>query len=136
MSPRKATIMTDAHKAALAEGRSESRQVKSYLEAVEANRPKRGRRRTPESIKSRLEQIELDLETVGPLKRVSLIQERMNLTDELNTEAPDVDISELESDFISVAKSYSARKHISYAAWRELGVTPAVLSKAGISRKS
>jgi len=35
---------------------------------------------------------------------------------------------------VEVAKSYSSRKGISYAAWREVGVEPAVLKKAGISR--
>ena len=39
--------MTAQHKAALAEGRSEGRAVKSYLEALEKNRPRRGRKRTP-----------------------------------------------------------------------------------------
>jgi hypothetical protein len=35
-----------------------------------------------------------------------------------------------------VAKSYSAKKGISYGAWREFGVSPEVLKKAGISRGS
>ncbi len=128
--------MTSAHKAALAEGRAESRAVKKYLEALEENRPKRGRRRTKDSIQKRLAQIEADLATSGPLKRVNLIQERMDLTAELNASDKTVDISAFEADFIKAAKSYSARKHLSYAAWRELGVSPAILNKAGITRGS
>ena len=43
---------------------------------------------------------------------------------------------DLEKDFVKVAKSYSARKRIAYGAWREFGVTPDVLKKAGITRGS
>lgn len=136
MAPKKKSTMSDAHKAALAEGRSESRSVKNYLEALEENRPKRGRKRTPESINKRLQQIEKELPTTGPLKRVSLIQERMNLTKELNAGDSTVDISEFEDAFVKVAQGYSERKKISYAAWRELGVPAAVLSRAGISRSA
>ena len=136
MAPKKKTTMSDSHKAALAEGRSESRSVKNYLEALEENRPKRGRKRTSDSINKRLQQIEKELPTTGPLKRVSLIQERMNLTKELNAGDSTVDISEFEDAFVKVAQGYSERKKISYAAWRELGVPAAVLSRAGISRSA
>ena len=50
--------MSDEHKAALAAGRNESRAVKNYLDALESNRPKSGRKRTPDSIKKRLTEIE------------------------------------------------------------------------------
>jgi hypothetical protein len=45
-----------------------------------------------------------------------------------------VDITALESAFVKTAKSYSQRKGISYAAWRELGVSADILKKAGVSR--
>src|SRR5262245_27658279 len=45
-SAKKKTAMTDAHKAALAEGRNQARIVGNYLEAIDAHKPKRGRRRT------------------------------------------------------------------------------------------
>ena len=56
---RTKTPMSDAHKAALAEGREQGRAVRAYLDAVEANAPKRGRKRTPESIAKRLDAIEV-----------------------------------------------------------------------------
>ena len=65
--------MTAQHKAALAEGRNESRAVKRYLEALEANRPKRGRKRSQESIEKRLAEIDAQIATADPLKRVNLI---------------------------------------------------------------
>ncbi len=46
--------MSDEHKAALAEGREQGGVVRRYLEALESHRPKRGRKRTPESIAKRL----------------------------------------------------------------------------------
>ena len=57
-------------------------------------------------------------------------------TAELDATNEKVDLSGLEKEFIAAAAAYSARKGISYAAWRELGVEPAVLKKAGISRSS
>ena len=126
--------MSTEHKAALAEGRTEGRAVKAYLEALEQNRPKRGRRRTPDSIKQRLSVIERELGDASPIHRLQLIQERMDLGKELATMDTKVDLTELESTFVKTASSYAERKGISYAAWRELGVPADVLKRAGIGR--
>jgi hypothetical protein len=126
--------MSSAHKQALALGRDEGRAVRRYLEALEAHRPKRGRKRTPETIQKRLKLIDQELPTADPLSRLQLVQERMNLRAELETKQAKVDISGLERDFVKAAKGYSQRKGITYAAWREAGVDPAVLKKAGIGR--
>jgi hypothetical protein len=128
--------MTAQHKAALAEGRNESRAVKRYLEALEANRPKRGRKRSQESIEKRLAEIDAQIATADPLKRVNLIQERLNLRNALGSVEDTVDLAALEKEFVRAAGGYSSRKGLSYAAWRELGVEPAVLAKAGITRGS
>jgi hypothetical protein len=126
--------MSAQHKAALAVGRQEGRAVRNYLEALEAHKPKRGRRRTPDSISARLTKIESDLDSAEPIKRVDLIQERINLEAELAAYGNKKDISELEGAFIEAAAGYSSRKGITYAAWREAGVSAATLSAAGISR--
>ncbi len=128
--------MSDEHKAALAKGRAEGRIVRSYLEALRANKPKRGRKRTPDSIKSRLETIEDELPDAAPVDELLLVQERRDLEAELEALQSKVDLSGLEAEFVEVAKSYSDSKHLSYAAWREVGVPPAVLKRAGISRAS
>ncbi len=48
MPPRtKKRSMSAEHKAALAEGRNLSRSISRYLDALEAHKPKRGRKRTP-----------------------------------------------------------------------------------------
>jgi uncharacterized protein YicC (UPF0701 family) len=128
--------MTDEHKAALAKGRAEGRAVKAYLDALVANRPKRGRRRTEESITKQLDRIESELADASPIKSLQLIQERIDLSSELESLQETVDISTLEDAFVKVAADYSERKGISYAAWREIGVEPSVLSRAGVKRGS
>lgn len=126
--------MTDQHKDALATGREQGRAVRRYLEALEAHKPKRGRKRTAESIQRRLDTIEEKLETADPLSRVQLIQERMDLEAELATKDQAVDLSALEEEFVAAAKDYGQRKRISYAAWRQAGVDAAVLRRAGVGR--
>jgi hypothetical protein len=128
--------MSDEHKQALALGRDQGRAVRRYLEALEAHKPKRGRKRTPESIEKRLAVIEADLETADPLTRVNLVQERMDLESELAAKEAVVDLTELEADFIASVAEYSERKGISYAAWREAGVDAGILRQAGLRRGS
>ena len=131
---RNRTPMSDEHKAALAEGRNQGRSVRRYLEALDAHKPKRGRKRTPESMQKRLDRIDVELAAADPLKRLQLIQERLDLKSELEVASDKVDLTELEQGFVDAAAAYSKRKGISYAAWRELGVEPGVLKRAGISR--
>jgi uncharacterized protein YicC (UPF0701 family) len=132
--PRKKMTMTAAHKRALAEGRELGRSVRNYLEALDQNRPKRGRKRTTESIKRRMDAITKQLAGAPPIQRLQLVQERMDLKAELEQLGAKVDMSALEREFAKVARSYSERKGISYAAWRELGVPADVLKRAGITR--
>ena len=122
--PKKRAMSSD-HKAALAEGRNQARAVGNYLEALEANKPKRGRPRTVDSVKKRLTTVEHELKTTSGLTRLSLLQERRDLG---------LPLADEELVEARVAKPYSARKGISYSAWREFGVSPEVLKKAGITR--
>lgn len=128
--------MSDEHKHALAVGREQGRAVRRYLEALEAHRPKRGRKRTPESIERRLGVIEERLAGADPLTRLQLVQERMDLQEELATKSEIVDLTDLEAGFVAAARDYGERKGISYGAWREAGVDAAVLKRAGIRRGS
>ena len=106
-----------------------------YLEALEANKPKRGRKRTPDSVKKRLAAVSNEVRDATGLTRLNLLQERRDLEVELATmQAGTPDIRGLEQDFVKVAKAYSTKKRISYGAWREFGVSPEALKKAGITR--
>ena len=126
--------MSAEHKAALAKGREEGLAVRRYLEALESARPKRGRKRTTASIDRKLASIDTELATADPLSRLHLLQEKKDLQDE-RTRAGDVhDLTELEKQFVKVAKSYGQRKGITYGTWRAAGVSAAALQRAGIAR--
>ena len=127
--------MSDSHKEALAIGREQGRAIRRYLEALEANKPRRGRKRTPEGIQKRLAAIDERLANAGPLDRLHLRQERMDLEAELATAGEGgVDLGALEAEFIQAAGPYSQRKGITYDAWRAAGVEPRVLKAAGLGR--
>lgn len=130
------TPMSDEHKAALAEGREEGRIVRAYLDALETHKPKRGRKRTLESVLTRLAAVERELaEQMEPMDRLILVQERIDLLAEQDAmQNGDHDLVGLEVEFLKVAKSYSQRKGLSYEAWRVVGVEPRVLKAAGIGR--
>lgn len=126
--------MSDEHKAALAEGREQGRAVRRYLEAIEAHKPRRGRKRSPDSMQKRLAAIEDELATADPLNRVHLSQERIDLQRQFSVGTEKVDLEGLEGDFVAAAGPYSERKGISYNAWRAVGVEARVLKAAGIGR--
>ena len=81
-----------------------------------------------------LGEIEKKLETAGAFERLDLLQTRRDLQAELATKGETVDLTSLEDEFVGAASAYGQRKGISYATWREAGVDPAVLRKAGIRR--
>lgn len=125
--------MSAEHKAALAQGRRESRAIKAYLEALRSRRP--GRPVTVESVKKRIESIDERLVIEDdPLKQVELHQELLDAEATLKEVETKEDLAALEMAFIEAAKSYSERKGISYTAWRQVGVPARVLKAAGIPR--
>ena len=128
--------MSDEHKAALERGRAEGRVVRDYLEALRNSKPKRGRKRTRESIQKRLDLLEQELADASAIEELQLVQERRDLQAELEAMSDTVDITELENSFVDVAKSYAERKGISYASWRDVGVPAGTLTRAGIKRGS
>jgi hypothetical protein len=125
--------MTDEHKAALAQGRREARAVKSFLKAIESRRP--GRPVTKESLEKRVSSLDDRIrEEEDPVKRLDLVQERLDANESLKQVEARQDFDDLEQAFVDVAKEYSERKGISYTAWREIGVPAATLKKAGVPR--
>ena len=134
MSPRGKGSVTEEHKAAMAQGRVEGRAISAYLDALATHKPKRGRKRTPESIDRRLAAIDDALPTANSINRLSLIQERLDLQQEKASMGEAVDLTSFEDTFVAAAKGYSERKGISYAAWREMGVPADILKRAGIGR--
>ena len=128
------TPMSDEHKAALAKGRMEGRIVREYLDGLRATKPKRGRKRTSETIQIRLDAIDNEISGASPIEELLLIQERRDLQAELARKSDTIDMEALEQSFVEVAKSYGDSKSISYASWRDVGVPASTLKSAGINR--
>lgn len=81
----------------------------------------------------RIEEIDSHLATAEPAIKIALIQERMDLYSRLKAATDTVALRDLEREFVAAAGAYSARKGITYAAWREVGVEARVLERAGIA---
>jgi len=126
--------MSQAHKDALAAGRDQSRIVKRYLEALEQTRTHR-RTRAPSQdvIRRQLDDVERALANADALGRLHLLQRRKDLEMQLSQRDELAQLAELEEAFVAVAASYGQRKGISFDTWREVGVSPAVLRRAGIT---
>jgi hypothetical protein len=125
--------MSKEHKEALARGRKEGRAIKAYLEAIGSRRP--GRPVTAETLRKRIAGLEEKIAAeADPLKRVDLVQARLDAEDQLARTEEVVDLEAVEADFVAMAMAYSERKGISYSAWREAGVPAPVLKQAGIAR--
>ena len=133
-TPAKKQGMSQAHKEALAKGREEGRKVRLYLEALSQEK-RSGTRQDPETLKQRIakQQEKVDTET-NAAKRVELIQRRMDLEEQLQAQAEQVDLEQLEKDFVKAIPGYAERKGITYGALREAGVPASVLKEAGIKR--
>lgn len=125
--------LSDEHKAALAKGRAEARTVRAYLDALATKKPRGAQ--TSASLQERLDRLTQQIETEqNSLKRLQMIQQRFDVEDKLKAMDTSIDFGALQSDFVSVAASYSERKKITYSAWREEGVAPDILKAAGIRR--
>ena len=131
---KRAKAMADEHKAAMAQGRQEAKVVRDYLTALREARPKRGRRRTAETIQARLVAIYTELRDSDALTVLRLTQERLDLMNELEARNGEASLTEYETPFVDIAASYSGRNGIGYEAWRAVGVAPQVLRRAGIKR--
>jgi hypothetical protein len=130
----KKRTMSAQHKAALAAGREQARAVANYLDALEANKPKRGRKRTVETVKRQLAEATAELKEAGGVSRLELIQRRRDLEVELATmqAGGGPDLAALEKAFVKHAKAYAQRKGITRATFREFGVRADLLKRAGV----
>src|SRR5690606_37954780 len=96
--------MSNEHKAAMEAGRAEGRAVRDYLEALRANKPRRGRTRTTAPINKRLTAIAAALPTASASGEPKPVHERRDREAELGA---------LEAKFVDVAKTYAERSGIS-----------------------
>lgn len=126
--------MSEEHKAALAQGRRESKAIKAYLVAISVPK-RRGRPITSEALEAKIAALDRRiLEETDVLARVDLYQARIDAQEALNHMEAVVDIEALEKGFIEYADSYSLRKGVTWPAWREAGVSAETLKAAGVRR--
>lgn len=128
--------MSASHKAALAVGRTQASAVRAYLDALEMHKPKRGRKVTPETMRSRITKLRDEAKRAPKSKQLQLVQDRMDLEAALAASEEVFDMAPLKKGFTKHAKAYARNKGISYAAFKEIGVPVPVLKEAGISRSS
>ena len=125
------------HKEALARGREEGRAVRRYLEAIEQHRPRRGRKRTPESITRRLAVVNEKL--AGRRRRwrgCTCSRRRPTSRPSWPAPTPATTSPTLEEAFVKVARSYGrAQGHRLQRLARRRRRAPTVLERAGISRR-
>lgn len=127
--------MSVAHKKALASGREESNAIRAYLDALDAHKPRRGRKVTPDDLRNRIEKLTKEASGAKASQRLLLVQDRLDLEERLEeAENSSFDITDLQERFVQYALGYAERKHISYSAFRQVGVPAAVLQEAGITR--
>ena len=121
------------HKASLIAGRARAATVRRYLDLLEGSKAK-GKGGSAESIERRLTQIDQQLASAPPLKRLQLLQEQDDARRHLASLAGEAQLGQAEADFVAVAREYARQKRIGYKAWRSVGVPAAVLKRAGITK--
>ena len=130
--------MDEQHKQALAEGRLHGRVVRKYLDLLDLTKPRRGRKVDINAAQARIEELEDELSgTESSFDRLKAVQELDDLREKVkrvhDAEAALDQVADAEAAFIEIALTYSQHKHITKAAWREVGVPAEVLKAAGIT---
>ena len=132
-------VITAEHREAISAARAQNAAVNAYLEALAAPRVRRTLRK-PETIRVQLEDVRAAIdEEQRAGARLGLVQQRLDLEAELAVaeawSASDVGaLADAERDFVEHVAAYSARRGITWDAWREVGVPVKVLRAAGLSR--
>jgi transposase len=116
----------------MARGRTEAAHVRAYLDALEANKPRRGRQRTRATIEKQLAQVRTDLRDATGMRKLELVTRRIELESELDAKQTHADRSALRKNFVKYAASYVKRKGVPKQAFREAGVPAADVRDAGI----
>lgn len=125
--------LSSEHLEALDKGRKASNAVRAYLTYLEQLTPRRRGRQV--NWQRSLDNAQAALETAtDPVERLQLIQAVQDAEAALNVAQENAQVASLEAGFIEWAKHYSDAHGISYATWRQIGVSPRMLREAGIAR--
>ena len=106
--------------------------MRNYLKAI-ATKPQRGRPITKDGLRKKIADADRKLkDETDPLRKLDLVQLRIDAQKKLDEFDAPVDLARLEKEFVREAKGYGEAKGISAEAWIELGVPRDVLKKAKI----
>ena len=118
--PRGASDETQRQK--MVKGAAANRAIDSYLRYISTNKP-RGRK-----VDQGLLQMKIDDED-NLAKKVILIAQLREVEQQAEAEKMS---QELEDTFVEHVRWFSDQHGIPYAVWREMGVGPGVLNRAGV----
>jgi hypothetical protein len=128
--------MTEAHKAALADGRRSGAIVRRYLAALEDGYCPAPDDRLQDHLNSTKALLETTAAALAreldPVNRMVLDSKCEKLTQRRDWLEEQAQGRSLEDKFVSVAWEYGRRKRITYNGWRSAGVPARVLHRAGI----
>jgi hypothetical protein len=132
---RGARKLSAAHKTALSEGRTMSATVNRYLSAISTPR-RRGRKVSRATLEQRLVSARARFKSSVGVEKVLAAQEVRDLQAKIAQlqSSSAVDVRSLEASFIKIAKRFGENRGIGYGAWRDAGVPPVVLKRAGVTR--
>jgi hypothetical protein len=123
----------------ISERMTQQNAIRRYLQALDRKGTghRTNPRQTVDTIDEQLDRLNARIDTTtSALKRLQLEQQVIDLRrTKANLLAGD-DMDALEAGFVEHVQAYSQRKGLSYAAWREAGVQPRVLRKAGMVGRS
>lgn len=135
--------MDTAHKKNLSKGRGQAAAVRRYLGTLHVTNGTKGRRPSKAVLERRLADIETTLQTeTDPVRKLELFQAEIDTRANLERLAADAtksngtDPEKARKEFVKIGAEFASRRHLSYAAFRRLGVPARVLQDAGISRRT
>jgi hypothetical protein len=108
--------------------------IRRYLEALSQTQTRRGRPPAVRRIRTQLRRVQRQIAESDGTIREELLHTEAELEHQLAGVLASLDLARLEDSFVDVARTYSNRTGISYAAWRLVGVEARVLRRAGLSR--
>lgn len=112
-------------------GRRLSTPVRRYLDLIESS----DRPGTPATLAARVAALDAKIAAASSLARLELIQQRLEVQARAEAAARFAETAaEVEAEFVAVVAEFSARRRISWEAWRQAGVPAAVLRRGGLTR--
>ena len=132
-APVKSRTRNAAHKKKVFDAKSESQRISHYLRALETRKNGRRPKKNPDVLERRIVSLQKYLKEATGLRRLQAVQRIRDMRRQEAELADAGNFGKYEADFVASAAAYSEKQGIEYGSWREVGVSAAVLKKAGIA---